>query len=117
MANRPTPQDVFEHHLSLPVLQTAWDFATKFDSYLDQQYKDKVIKEVNSESNMFLNVYSPYNAKGVQLELIAPDEDRIIKVLPHDVLIYEIEQLRKSAAPPNMVAFSTLSDQEKVAYC
>ena len=66
---------------------------------------------------MFLNVYSPYNAKGFQLELITPDEDRIIKVLPHDVLIYEIEQLRKSAAPQNMVAFSTLSDQEKIAYC
>ena len=59
---------------------------------------------------MFLHVYSPINAKGFQLELIAPDENRSISVLPHDVLIYEIEQLRKSAAPPEMVAFSILSD-------
>lgn len=77
---------------------------------MDQGYKDKVIKDVNSESNMFLHVYSPISAKGFQLELIAPDENRSISVLPHDVLIYEIEQLRKSAAPPEMVAFSILSD-------
>lgn len=59
---------------------------------------------------MFLHVYSPINAKGSKLELIAPDDNRSISVLPHDVLIYEIEQIRKSVAPSEMVAFSYLSD-------